>query len=216
MGGADTARHSCRRRQRAGRISGRPVDRSGAKAPQRARRRRRSCSRPDISRTATAGFSTRATQRRRWRLSPMRPCTDRSTRSSAPVSSAVACRASRTWGGKRGASSTICWAAPRPASLHLPDIMPSVLQVDWRQVRRWHIDEKLIPTRCRRPLSRPHLLGGLPQRGDRHRSPSSCFRPALIAKLLVRAATAAARPSWRCRSSASSLPMRRAWRWPAS
>jgi signal transduction histidine kinase len=32
-----------------------------------------------------------------------------------------------------------------PASLRLPDIMPSMLQVDWRQVRRWHIDETLIP-----------------------------------------------------------------------
>jgi signal transduction histidine kinase len=32
-----------------------------------------------------------------------------------------------------------------PASLHLPDIMPVTLNVDWRQVRRWGIDERTIP-----------------------------------------------------------------------
>jgi signal transduction histidine kinase len=32
-----------------------------------------------------------------------------------------------------------------PASLHLPEAMPTTLNVDWRQVRRWGIDEKAIP-----------------------------------------------------------------------
>ena len=32
-----------------------------------------------------------------------------------------------------------------PASLHLPEIAPAALRVDWRQVRRWGIDESKIP-----------------------------------------------------------------------
>jgi len=32
-----------------------------------------------------------------------------------------------------------------PASLRLPEIMPNTLNVDWRQVRRWGIDENAIP-----------------------------------------------------------------------
>ncbi len=32
-----------------------------------------------------------------------------------------------------------------PASLQLPAIMPTALQVDWRQVRRWRIDNDAIP-----------------------------------------------------------------------
>lgn len=32
-----------------------------------------------------------------------------------------------------------------PASLRLPEIMPTTLNVDWRQVRRWGIDETAIP-----------------------------------------------------------------------
>jgi len=32
-----------------------------------------------------------------------------------------------------------------PAALRLPEIMPNTLNVDWRQVRRWGIDESAIP-----------------------------------------------------------------------
>ncbi|MBK8753335.1 MAG: GHKL domain-containing protein [Candidatus Competibacteraceae bacterium] len=32
-----------------------------------------------------------------------------------------------------------------PAELRLPAIMPTTLNVDWRQIRRWGIDEKVIP-----------------------------------------------------------------------
>jgi signal transduction histidine kinase len=32
-----------------------------------------------------------------------------------------------------------------PASLHIPEIMPTTLNVDWRQIRRWGIDEEAIP-----------------------------------------------------------------------
>ena len=32
-----------------------------------------------------------------------------------------------------------------PASLRLPEIMPITLNVDWRQIRRWSIDEKALP-----------------------------------------------------------------------
>jgi signal transduction histidine kinase len=32
-----------------------------------------------------------------------------------------------------------------PDSLRLPEIMPTTLNVDWRQIRRWGIDEKAIP-----------------------------------------------------------------------
>lgn len=32
-----------------------------------------------------------------------------------------------------------------PATLHMPEIMPTTLNVDWRQIRRWGIDEKAIP-----------------------------------------------------------------------
>lgn len=32
-----------------------------------------------------------------------------------------------------------------PASLQLPKVIPAALRVDWRQVRRWGIDEKKIP-----------------------------------------------------------------------
>lgn len=32
-----------------------------------------------------------------------------------------------------------------PASLRLPEIMPTTLNVDWRQLRRWGIDENAIP-----------------------------------------------------------------------
>ncbi len=32
-----------------------------------------------------------------------------------------------------------------PASLHLPEAMPTTLNVDWRQVHRWGIDETAIP-----------------------------------------------------------------------
>ncbi len=31
-----------------------------------------------------------------------------------------------------------------PASLRLPEIVPNTLNVDWRQVRRWGIDENAI------------------------------------------------------------------------
>jgi signal transduction histidine kinase len=32
-----------------------------------------------------------------------------------------------------------------PASLHLPEVTPNTLTVDWRQIRRWGIDESSIP-----------------------------------------------------------------------
>jgi signal transduction histidine kinase len=35
-------------------------------------------------------------------------------------------------------------AGAQPTSLRLPQIAPTTLQVDWRQVRRWGIDERLI------------------------------------------------------------------------
>ena len=37
------------------------------------------------------------------------------------------------------------FAGTPPASLRLPEIMPTALHVDWRQVRRWSIDENKIP-----------------------------------------------------------------------
>lgn len=37
------------------------------------------------------------------------------------------------------------FAGAAPASLQLPAIMPTALQVDWRQVRRWGIDDADIP-----------------------------------------------------------------------
>jgi signal transduction histidine kinase len=37
-------------------------------------------------------------------------------------------------------------AGAAPASLRLPEVMPSTLNVDWRQVRRWGIDEDAIPS----------------------------------------------------------------------
>jgi signal transduction histidine kinase len=33
-----------------------------------------------------------------------------------------------------------------PASLHLPEIVPPTLNVDWRQIRRWGIDQNQIPS----------------------------------------------------------------------
>ena len=36
-------------------------------------------------------------------------------------------------------------AGAAPASLRLPEVMPSTLNLDWRQVRRWGIDEDAIP-----------------------------------------------------------------------
>ncbi len=36
-------------------------------------------------------------------------------------------------------------AGAAPASLRLPQVMPTTLNVDWRQVRRWGIDENAIP-----------------------------------------------------------------------
>ena len=36
-------------------------------------------------------------------------------------------------------------AGNAPGTLRLPEIEPTSLQVDWRQVQRWDIDEKLIP-----------------------------------------------------------------------
>ena len=32
-----------------------------------------------------------------------------------------------------------------PASVRLPATMPTILNVDWRQVHRWGIDERAIP-----------------------------------------------------------------------
>ncbi|MGZ9076626.1 MAG: hypothetical protein ACXW13_12720, partial [Burkholderiaceae bacterium] len=37
------------------------------------------------------------------------------------------------------------FAGNAPASLRLPEIVPSALRVDWRQVQRWGIDEMKIP-----------------------------------------------------------------------
>jgi signal transduction histidine kinase len=37
------------------------------------------------------------------------------------------------------------FAGAAPASLRLPEVSPTVLHVDWRQVRRWGIDENKIP-----------------------------------------------------------------------
>ena len=37
------------------------------------------------------------------------------------------------------------FAGPGRAPLRLPEIVPATLQVDWRQVQRWRIDENLIP-----------------------------------------------------------------------
>jgi signal transduction histidine kinase len=36
-------------------------------------------------------------------------------------------------------------AGAEPGSLRLPEVMPQTLNVDWRQVRRWGIDERTIP-----------------------------------------------------------------------
>ena len=37
-------------------------------------------------------------------------------------------------------------AGAEPAALGLPPVMPNALTIDWRQVRRWGIDEALIPS----------------------------------------------------------------------
>ena len=42
-------------------------------------------------------------------------------------------------------------AGAAPASLRLPEVAPMALRVDWRQVRRWGINEKAIPPTNPRP-----------------------------------------------------------------
>jgi len=45
-----------------------------------------------------------------------------------------------------------------PASVHLPAIAPSALTLDWRQVRRWGLDEKAIPADAIVQFREPTLL----------------------------------------------------------
>jgi signal transduction histidine kinase len=48
--------------------------------------------------------------------------------------------------GRQGARSVNqLLAGAEPSSLRVPEFTPSALWVDWRQVQRWKIDEKLIP-----------------------------------------------------------------------
>ena len=48
-------------------------------------------------------------------------------------------------GRQAAAIVTALFDGAAPASLHLPQVTPMALRVDWRQVRRWGIDENKIP-----------------------------------------------------------------------
>ncbi|HAY27537.1 MAG TPA: GHKL domain-containing protein [Candidatus Accumulibacter sp.] len=49
-------------------------------------------------------------------------------------------------------------AGVEPGALRLPPVMPNALAVDWRQVRRWRIDENMIPVAARVHFRDPTLL----------------------------------------------------------
>jgi signal transduction histidine kinase len=49
-------------------------------------------------------------------------------------------------------------AGAEPRSLHLPEVVPQRLNVDWRQVRRWGIDESAIPREAVVHFKAPTLL----------------------------------------------------------
>ena len=49
-------------------------------------------------------------------------------------------------------------AGTEPASLRLPDAVPQILNVDWRQLRRWGIDERAIPADAVVHFKPPTLL----------------------------------------------------------
>ena len=64
-----------------------------------------------------------------------------------------------------------------PASLRLPEVMPTTLNVDWRQVRRWGIDEKAIPGDAVVHFKERTFWEASPERGDDRRRACSCSRP---------------------------------------
>ncbi len=50
-----------------------------------------------------------------------------------------------------------------PASLHLPEVMPSTLNVDWRQLKRWGISENSLPNGAVVQFKEPTLWETHPQ-----------------------------------------------------
>lgn len=48
-------------------------------------------------------------------------------------------------GRQAGEAVKAIFAGTAPDALRLPSVTPTTLQIDWRQVKRWGIDEKLIP-----------------------------------------------------------------------
>jgi len=56
-----------------------------------------------------------------------------------------------------------------PASLHLPEVMPSTLNVDWRQLRRWGHQREIVAERRDRAVQGTDLVGGTSPRGDHNR-----------------------------------------------
>jgi signal transduction histidine kinase len=50
-----------------------------------------------------------------------------------------------TMGRQAGRAVSELLAGTEPGALHLSEVTPQTLHVDWRQVRRWHIDEAAIP-----------------------------------------------------------------------
>jgi len=87
-------------------------------------------------------------------------------------------------GRRAGQITNDLFAGATPQSSHLPEIMPTPLHVDMRQIRRWGIDEKLIPAGTVVHFKEPTLW-------EAHRNEAIIvmavilLQAALIAKLLI-------------------------------
>ena len=58
---------------------------------------------------------------------------------------AAACRATRRWASRRRRSSAALLDGSAPSGSSCPERVPTQVELDWRQVRRWGIDEADIP-----------------------------------------------------------------------
>ena len=138
-------------------------------------------------------------------------------------------------GRQAGQSVSALLAGTAPAALRLPEVMPSTLNLDWRQILRWGIDPDAIPGDAALQFREPAFL-------DAHRGEAIVaavvllLQSLLIAWLLIErrrrrlaelavkkqrpgsplVAAWQGRNKWRRQRWVMSLSMPRGWRSPAS
>ena len=142
-----------------GRVSRRAANRGCPATAWRTVARIRSSSRPGISSTAPVRWERRAQSveligvRR-----PQRRSTGRSIRSSAPASSAAIWPPTRTRRARPARSWCACLNGTPPTAIPRSSFV-NVPVVDWRALRRWGIDESLLPANADVRFREPTRVG---------------------------------------------------------